>query len=84
MDNKRVTVVGHSQGALIARKALVAERPDPIGNDDLKLRLVTVSGPFAGIAAANQCGNPLARVLTLGLLGPLCKIVTGDKWSEIT
>jgi hypothetical protein len=84
MEDKRVTVIGHSQGALVARKAFVADRPDAISNRDLKLRLVTVSGPFAGIASANQCGNPLTRVLTLGLIAPMCKIVTGDKWSEIT
>jgi Putative serine esterase (DUF676) len=84
MDDKRVTVIGHSQGALIARKALVSNRPDAISNVDLKLRLVTVSGPFAGITAARQCGDPLTRLLTVGLIGPLCKVVTGDKWSEIT
>jgi hypothetical protein len=84
MDDKHVTVIGHSQGALIARKALTADRPGPIGNADLRLRLVTVSGPFSGIASANQCGNPVTRALTLGLIGPLCRIVTGDKWSEIT
>jgi hypothetical protein len=84
MQDKRVTVIGHSQGALVARKALVADRPDAISNRDLKLRLVTVSGPFAGIASANQCGNPLTRLLTLGLIAPMCHIVTGDKWSEIT
>jgi hypothetical protein len=84
MDTQRVTVIGHSQGALIARKALVADRPDPLRNSDLKLRLVTVSGPFAGIASASQCGNPVTRALTFGLIAPLCQIVTGDKWSEIT
>lgn len=84
MDDKRVTVIGHSQGALVARKALVADRLDALGNRDLKLRLVTVSGPFAGIASANQCGNPRTRRLTLGLIGVMCQIVTGDKWSEIT
>ncbi|MEO5660505.1 MAG: alpha/beta hydrolase [Polaromonas sp.] len=84
MANPRVTVIGHSQGALIARKALVANRPDAISNPALRLRLVTVSGPFAGIASAHQCGDPLTRVLTFGLIGPICKIVTGDKWSEIT
>ena len=84
MDAKNVTVIGHSVGALIARKALVADRPDPIRSDDVKLRLVTVSGPFAGIASARQCGDPLTRLLTLGLIGSLCKMVTGDKWSEIT
>lgn len=84
MDARNVTVIGHSQGALIARKALVADRPDPIRSDDMTLRLVTVSGPFAGIASARQCGDPLTRLLTLGLIGPLCQLVTGDKWSEIT
>lgn len=29
-SSKEVTVIGHSQGALIARKALVAERPQPM------------------------------------------------------
>lgn len=84
MDAKNVTVIGHSQGALIARKALIADRPDPIRSEDVKLRLVTVSGPFAGIASARQCGDPRTRLLTLGLIGPLCQLVTGDKWSEIT
>ncbi len=84
MENKHATVIGHSQGALIARKSLVADRPGPLRNGDLQLRLVTVSGPFAGIASANQCGNPVTRALTLGLIGAMCKIVTGDKWSEIT
>ena len=84
MDNKHVTVIGHSQGALVARKALVANRPDAIRNPDLTLRLVTVSGPFAGIASARRCGDPRTQALTFGLIGALCKIVTGDKWSEIT
>ena len=84
IKNQQVTVIGHSQGALISRKALVSNRPDPLRNSNLQLRLVTVSGPFSGIAAAKQCGNPFMRILTLGLIGPMCKIITGDKWSEIT
>ena len=84
MKSKGVTVIGHSQGALVARKALTVERSDPISNRDLQLRLVTVSGPFSGIAAANQCGNPVTRALSFGLIGPMCRIATGDKWSEIT
>ena len=85
-SNKEVTVIGHSQGALIARKALVAERPQPMRSSDAKLRLVTISGPFSGIASAQQCGKPtpLMMALTLGLVQPLCKIVSGDKWFEIT
>jgi len=84
MENKAVTVIGHSQGALIARKALVSARPDTTIDRELQLRLVTVSGPFAGIASANSCVNPLMRALTLGLVGPMCRIITGEKWSEIT
>jgi hypothetical protein len=84
MHNKSITVIGHSQGALVARKALIVNRPNPIAHKDLKLRLVTVSGPFAGIESARQCGNPLMHKLTLGLIGAMCKLVTGDKWSEIT
>lgn len=84
MDYKALTVIGHSQGALIARKALIADRPDAIANRDLQLRLVTVSGPFSGIFSANPCGDPVVRKWTLGLIGPMCRIATGDKWSEIT
>lgn len=83
MANKQVTVIGYSQGALIARKALIAERPDSLTRD-VSLRLVTVAGPFGGIAAAEPCGSSLVRVLTLGLIVPMCQIATGDKWSEIT
>lgn len=84
MKNKNITVIGHSQGALVARKALVSDRPDAISNPELKLRLVTVSGPFNGIDSAYQCGNPLTRILTLGLVGLTCQIVTGSKWIDIT
>ena len=79
----KVAVIGHSQGALIARKAMVAG--DPGANvPNSPLRLVTVSGPFAGIAAAKSCGNPVLHALSLGLVGPICQLVTGSKWSEIT
>ena len=83
MADKHLTVIGYSQGALIARKALVSDRPGSI-TSDVSLRLVTVAGPFGGIAAAEPCGNALVRVLTLGLIVPMCQIATGDKWSEIT
>lgn len=86
MRNKQITVIGHSQGALITRKALVTNRPDPVQDKSAQIRLVTISGPFSGIASAEQCGTPAAymRVLTLGLLKPLCWIISGDKWYEIT
>ncbi|MBI5430472.1 MAG: hydrolase [Nitrosomonadales bacterium] len=86
LDNKEITVVGHSQGALIARKALVTDRPNPVQDKKMNLRLVTISGPFSGIASAEQCGSPtpFMMALTLGLVRPLCKVVSGDKWFEIT
>jgi pimeloyl-ACP methyl ester carboxylesterase len=86
MQNKQITVIGHSQGALVSRKALVATRPDAMRDSEAKIRLVTISGPFAGIASAEQCGSPtpVMRILTLGLVEQLCKIVSGDKWYEIT
>jgi len=86
MRNKQNHVIGHSQGALVSRKALVAARPNPMQDKEAQLRLVTISGPFSGIASAKQCGSPTLymRVLTLGLVEQLCKIVSGDKWYEIT
>ncbi len=84
MENKHITVIGHSQGALIARKAMSVSKSARIESQDVKLRLVTVSGPFGGIAAARHCGNPLWKTLSLGLVAPICQLVTGDKWSEIT
>jgi hypothetical protein len=86
MHNQPITLIGHSQGALVSRKALVAERPNPMQNKEAPLRLVTISGPFSGIASAAQCGSPtpFMQVLTLGLVKPLCMLVSGDKWFEIT
>jgi len=84
MTNIKFTVIGHSQGGLIARKALVKEREDSWQAGNLSLQLVTISSPFAGISAANHCVSPTARVLSLGLVVPICKLISGDKWYEIT
>jgi hypothetical protein len=81
----QITVIGHSQGALIARKSLtdLALTPSPqAGQTDL--RLVTISGPFAGIAAAQTCGKAWLYPLTLGLLPATCYLTTGAKWADIT
>jgi pimeloyl-ACP methyl ester carboxylesterase len=78
----QITVIGHSQGALIAHKSLtdlslaLPNRPD--------LRLVTISGPFGGIAAAQPCGRTWLYPFTLGLLPLSCYAVTGAKWADIT
>lgn len=81
----QITVIGHSQGALIARKSLTetALAPPPqAGPTDL--RLVTISGPFAGIAAAQTCGVTWLYPLTLGFLPATCYLATGAKWADIT
>jgi hypothetical protein len=48
------------------------------------LRLVTISGPFGGIAAAKPCGRRWLYPATLGLLPLSCLAVTGPKWRDIT
>jgi len=78
-----ITVIGHSQGALISRRSLT-NLPLPVPNRQPELRLVTISGPFDGIASAKTCGRTWLQALTLGLLPASCYIVTGAKWSDIT
>jgi pimeloyl-ACP methyl ester carboxylesterase len=80
----QVTVIGHSQGALIARKSLTESLPAPLPQRNLDLHLVTVSGPFSGIESARTCGNTWLYPLTLGLVPLSCYAVTGPKWSDIT
>ncbi|PKO59645.1 MAG: hydrolase, partial [Betaproteobacteria bacterium HGW-Betaproteobacteria-17] len=84
LDAPHITVIGHSMGGLVARKALVADRPEPVRNTQIDLRLVTVSAPFSGIAAARMCAASALRVATLGLNDLVCWLVSGDNWYEIT
>jgi pimeloyl-ACP methyl ester carboxylesterase len=83
MKTPQITVLGHSQGGLVARKALIEERQDRV-RPSADLRLVTISAPFAGISVAGTCGNTLLRIASLGLLDLTCWAVSGDKWHEIT
>ncbi|MEO8279781.1 MAG: hypothetical protein ABI564_08825 [Ideonella sp.] len=81
----RISVIGHSQGALIARRAMTRSLTGtdlPANSTDLQL--VTISGPFSGIAAARTCGRAWLYPLTLGLLPLACHAVTGAKWADIT
>ena len=111
----QITLIGHSQGALVARKSLTqltlallpspapatlppaklqppqVYQTGPTGRDgqtgragQTDLRLVTISGPFAGIAAAQTCGKAWLYPLTLGLLPVTCYVATGPKWADIT
>lgn len=84
MTNNKITIIGHSQGGLISRKALVQERNKSLADTNADINLVTISAPFKGIDAASHCGSPWAKVLTFGLIVPICYAVSGDKWYEIT
>ncbi len=92
MHDDRVTVIGHSQGGLVARAALSGQAAsgqtagvDAVGGGDPErgYRLVTVSSPFAGIRMASDCGSLAMHVATLGITAAICQIVTGSNWNEI-
>jgi hypothetical protein len=84
IEARKITVIGHSMGGLISRKALVADRQNAINNHDINVRLVTISTPFLGISDARYCASPTAIILSLGTVIPICKLISGDKWHEIT
>jgi hypothetical protein len=85
MNNKAVTVIGHSQGGLVARKAFIQERKQGSGwHTGAQFRLVTISSPFAGVSASEHCGSKTLTNVTLGIIIPICRMISGDKWFEIT
>ena len=84
IKNRDLTVIGHSMGGLVARKAMERERSDQLLRDDIKIKLVTVSAPLGGIEVASPCGNKLLHWLTFGIIPASCWAVSGDNWNEIT
>lgn len=84
MENRRLTVIGHSMGGLVTRKALEQDRPGAWRRADVELDLLTLSAPFAGIKVAEPCGYTLTHWLTLGLIPGICRAISGDNWYEIT
>ena len=84
LQQPRLTVMGHSMGGLVTRKALERDRPGAWRRADVDLRLLTISAPFAGIGIAETCGYPAVQWLSLGVVPGLCKVITGDNWYEIT
>lgn len=80
----QITVLGHSQGALVARRSLTERPSAPLPSPPADWRLVTVSGPFSGIEAARTCGKDWLYPLSLGLLPLSCYAATGAKWADIT
>ena len=80
----QVTVIGHSQGALIARRSMTESSTTAPSGRAVDVRLVTISGPFAGIDAARTCGKTWLYPLTLGMVPLSCYLATGPKWADIT
>jgi pimeloyl-ACP methyl ester carboxylesterase len=84
MRNRHLTVMGHSMGGLVARKALERDRADSWRRHDVDLNLLTISAPFAGIEIAEPCGYASIQWLSLGTTVGICRLITGDNWYEIT
>ena len=84
LDPQKLTILGHSQGGLIARRALQADLPRPlVTRAGFSYRLVTVSSPFSGITSSADCGRMWLHALTLSATVLVCLVVTGNKWTEI-
>jgi pimeloyl-ACP methyl ester carboxylesterase len=84
MRNRDITVIGHSMGGLVARKAMEGEHRTEWERAGVNVNLVTVSAPLAGIASANTCGHRALHWASLGIVPLTCWAVTGDNWFEIT
>ena len=83
LKQSNITVIGHSQGGLVARRAFIGERDEPFDSDKADIRLVTVSAPFGGIKASSHCGSKPLALASLGITKLICQIVTGSKYREI-
>jgi len=83
LEHPEIVLIGHSQGGLVARRALIEERSDRIATGDVKISLVTISTPFGGIDAAEHCGSKTLAWLSLGLIKPICQMITGRKYQDI-
>ncbi|ACA88214.1 lipase family alpha/beta hydrolase [Shewanella woodyi] len=84
LQQPKIVVIGHSQGGLIARRALIDEPSDSTAVGDIEIDLVTISTPFGGIEAADHCGSTTLAWLSLGLTKPICQLITGRKYRDIT
>ncbi|MDA3851809.1 MAG: hypothetical protein PF447_11115, partial [Spirochaetaceae bacterium] len=80
-----ITIIGHSQGGLVARRALISNRQDGyvLNDNNQKIRLVTISSPFNGIKASSHCGSTTLHILSGGITLLICQAIAGSTWSEI-
>lgn len=83
-NNQKISIVGHSMGGLIGRKAVEENPISPNLLQDKNLELITISAPLSGIQAANHCGSTPLHWLSLGIVPSICWMITGDNWYEIT
>ena len=83
LEQPEITVIGHSQGGLVARRALIVQQEDRLEASKNDIRLITISTPFGGIKAASHCGSKPLAWLSLGITKLICQIVTGGKYREI-
>lgn len=81
VPRREITLLGHSQGGLVARIAL-SELVE-VDTRQRDLRLVTVSSPFSGIHSARHCGLPWLHVLSVGITVAVCQGIAGSNWVEI-
>ena len=84
LQEANITVIGHSQGGLVARGALIEEQSDRIDASNIDINLATISAPFGGIEAASHCGSEALAWMSLGLTKPICHMITGLKYKDIT
>lgn len=83
LQEPKITLIGHSQGGLVARRALTEAHSYQIESRDIEIDLVTISAPFGGIEAAAHCGSETLTWLSLGLIKPICQLITGLKYQDI-
>ena len=84
LRHPELKLIGHSQGGLVTRRAVVSERrKEGELPDRLKLRLITMSSPFNGIHSSSHCGITAFHILSLGLTAAICQGIAGSIWPEI-
>lgn len=84
LEPGQITIFGHSQGGLVARRALIRDRNDPVRTTPgFSYRLVTVSTPFGGIDSSADCGRVWIHLLSLSVTVGVCQAIAGNKWTEI-
>ncbi|MGF1748468.1 esterase/lipase family protein [Vibrio cionasavignyae] len=83
LGEQQLTVLGHSQGGLITRRAATSQRNDGKKITHASIEIATISAPFKGIEAASHCGINWLRIASLGVVDAICYAVTGAKYLDI-